>query len=269
MTFARGVGWAIFPLDEVWGLNETLYSAEMAKRIVWLSGLLPYEQCQAVFERIGERLIPASSIWRQTQRHGERLQGDVEQQRQQVRVERVRLPDAGYDHDQRQGLSMDGGMVNIRGDGWRELKVGATFDVEIRLERNAETQLLEEVAHGVDVHYTAVLGDKADFTPALWALALEYDLPTAREPAVIADGALWIWNVAEDVCPDGRQIVDWSHASQHLAQAAQILYPDNDVLRQRWFRAMKDKLYQGHVQDIVDALNQTGHGEEATYFQRH
>lgn len=263
------MGQAIFPLDEAWGLNETVYSSEMAKRMVWLSGLLPYEQCQAVFERIGERLIPASSVWRQTQRHGERLLGQVEHQRQQVSVERVRLPDARYDHDQRKGVSMDGGMVNIRDQGWRELKVGAVFDVEVRLERNPETHLLEEMAHGVNVHYAAVLGDKADFTPALWALAVEYDLPTARERAVVADGALWIWNVAEDVCPDGRQIVDWFHASQHLAQAAQVLYPDNEALRQRWYRAMKDNLYRGHVHSIVETLSQAGHEEEATYFLRH
>ena len=241
----------------------------MAKRMVWLSGLLPYEQCQAVFDWIGERFIPASSIWRQTQRHGERLLRQVEHQREQVSVERVRLPDARYDHAQRKGLSMDGGMVNIRGEGWRELKVGAVFDVEIRLERNVETTWLEEMAHGVNVHYTAILGDKTDFTPALWALAVEHELPTARQRAVVADGALWIWNVAEDVCPDGRQIVDWFHASQHLALAAQTLYPDDDPRRQRWYKTMKDHLFQGFIQPIIAALTQADHEELATYFDRH
>ena len=33
------------------------------------------------------------------------------------------------------GLSMDGGMVNIRGEVWKKLKAGAVFDVAIRLER--------------------------------------------------------------------------------------------------------------------------------------
>jgi hypothetical protein len=253
----------------MWGLNETVYSREMAKRMVWLSALLPYEQCQSVFERIGERQVPASSIWRQTQQHGQRLLGQKEHHRQQVSVERVRLPDEGYDHAQRKGLSMDGGMVNIRGEGWRELKVGAVFDVEIRLERNPETKLLEEMAHGVATHYTAVLGDKAVFTPALWALAVEHDLPTARERAVVADGAPWIWNVAEDVCPDGRQIVDWFHASQHLALAAQTLYPEDNPHRQRWYKDMKDHLFQGQLQPIIISLTQAGHAEMATYFDRH
>lgn len=217
-----------FSLDKQLGLKTTAYSQLIAEKMVWLSGMLPYEQCAAVFKEIGERFIPASSIWRQTQDYGERLQICVEQQRQQVSVERIVLPDSRYDHDQRKAVSMDGGMVNIRGEGWRELKVGAVFDVETRLERNPQTRQLEEMAHGVNLHYTAVLGTKDAFTPALWALAVQHELPTAKERAVIGDGAAWIWNVAEDVCPDGRQIVDWFHAVQHLAQAASTLYPDEE-----------------------------------------
>jgi hypothetical protein len=241
----------------------------MAKRMVWLSGLLPYEQCQTVFEPIGERLIPASSIWRQTERYGQDLHQQLERQRQQVSVERLVLPDAPYDHDQRKAISMDGGMVNIRGEGWRELKVGAVFDVTVRLERNPRTQALDEMAHGANVDYTAVLGNKETFTPALWALALEHQIATAKERAVVADGALWIGNVAEDVCPDGRQIGDWFHACQHLAEAAQARYPDADKSRQRWFHQMKDWLYLGQIQAIIQSLTQAGDTDHAQYFERH
>lgn len=239
--------------------------------MVWLSGLLPYEQCSLVFEEIGERLIPVSSIWRQTQRHGERLQAYVEQQRDQVCVERIVLPDAIHDHDQRKAVSMDGGMVNIRDEGWRELKVGAVFDVETRLERNPQTQELDEMAHGVKVHYTAILGSKEDFTPALWHLAVKHDLPTAKERAVIGDGALWIWNVAEDVAPDGRQIVDWFHAVQHLAEAATALYPnEEDAQKQtRWLKTHKKHLYMGRVHKIISALHKREREDLALYFERH
>ncbi len=239
--------------------------------MVWLSGLLPYEQCATVFEEIGERFIPGSSIWRQTQRHGKRLQTYVEHQREQTSVERVVLPDMIHDHDQRKALSMDGGMVNIRGEGWRELKVGAVFDVETRLERNPQTHELDEMAYGVNVHYTAVLGSKDDFTPAVWALAMAHDLPTAKERAVVGDGAAWIWNVAEDVCPDGRQIVDWFHAVQHLAETATALYPnDQDVKkRQRWFNIYKDHLYMGRIHKITAALHKRIHDDVAGYFERH
>ena len=271
ITNARRVARDIFPLDEQLGLNETAYSRQLGKKMVWLSSLLPYEQCSAVFKEIGERLIPASSLWRQTQKYGQQMQSYVQQQRQHVSVERVKLPDGRFDHDQRKGLSMDGGMVNIRGEGWRELKVGAVFDIETRLERNPQTQQLDEMAHGVNVHYTALLGGKDEFTPALWALAVAHELPTAKERAVLGDGAAWIWNVAEEVCPDGRQIVDWFHAVQHLADAASALYPNeqDDKQRSHWLKTAKDHLYMGRIHRIIAALQKRGRSDLAGYFERH
>jgi len=243
----------------------------MAQQMVWLSGLLPYGQCQQVFERIGGRMVPASSIWRQTQRQGKRLQQYVEQQREQVSVERVVLPDRRYDHDQRKGVSLDGGMVNIRGEGWREVKVGAVFDIHLKWERNPQTRALEKMPHGENIHYTAVLGSKETFTPALWALAVAQKVPTAKERAVVGDGALWVWNVAEDICPDARQIVDWFHAVQHLADAANSLYPhEKDAkTRAQWQTTYKDHLYMGRVHKIIATLRRRGRADLATYFERH
>jgi len=262
---------AIFPLDEQWQLERSDYSAELAKRMVWLSALLPYQSCQDVFKWIGEQEIPASSIWRQTQVHGERLENYVQQQREQVSVERVILPDVSHDHDEAKVVSMDGGMVNIRGQGWRELKVGAISDIEMRLEHHPKSQELEEMAHGVNVDYTAILGSKDEFTPALWALAVKRAVPTALKRATSGDGALWVWNVAEDVCPDGTQIVDWFHAVEHLSGAAHVLYPDeqDEKKRKRWLKTYKDHLYMGQIHKIIEALSKRGHPELATYFERH
>lgn len=239
--------------------------------MVWLSGLLPYDQCEQVLARIGERYVSDSSIWRQTQRYGARMEAEVEHQRQQVSIERIQFPDACHDHDQCKALSMDGGMMNIRDEGWRELKVGAVFDVEKRLERNPQTQELDDMAHGINVHYTAVLGSKDEFRPALWALAVQHDLPTARNRSVVADGALWIWDVAEDVCPDGTQVVDWFHAVEHLSEAAHALYPDdkNAKHRQRWLKTHKDHLYMGRIHKIIAALYRRERSDLAVYFERH
>jgi hypothetical protein len=267
----RAVGQGLFPLDKQWQLDASVYTHALACQMVWLSGLLPYEQCEMVFKIIGERWVSASSIWRQTHTHGERLQTYAEQQRQQVSVERIQLPDAKHDHDQRKGVSMDGGMVNIRGEGWRELKVGTVFDVAMRLERNPQTQALDEMAHGTQVHYTAVLGSKDDFRPALWALAVQHELPTARNRSVVADGAVWIWDVAEDICPDGQQVVDWFHAVEHLSEAAHALYPNpaEAVKRNRWLKTYKNHLYMGRIHKIIAALNLRGFPQLATYFERH
>jgi len=239
--------------------------------MVWLGGFLPYEQCEVVFAEIGEQWLSTSSIWRQTQKHGQRLLDYVEQQREQVSVERIQLPDEKHHHDQRKGVSMDGGMVNIRDEGWREVKVGTVFDVDLRLERNPQTGELDEMAHGVDVHYTAVLGTKEDFKPALWALAVQNDLPIARNRSVVADGALWIWDVAEDVCPDGQQVVDWYHAVEHLHKCALALYPheSDQQKRQRWFKKYKHQLYLGNIDTLISVLHKRNVPHLAIYFERH
>jgi hypothetical protein len=183
-------------------VNETLYSPEVARQLVWLSGLLPYAQATAVCQRIGHRQVPSTSIWQQAQRHGERLRTYVARQQTFVGVERVVLPPPGQDHAGRKGVSMDGGMVNIRGEGWKEMKVGTVFDIEQRLERDPVTRELVERPHGVNMTYAAVLGAPEQFAPALWTLAVDHKVPTAREACVVADGASWIWNVAADYFPD-------------------------------------------------------------------
>lgn len=246
-----------------------MYSDELAQQMVWLAGLLPFEQCAAVFERIGKRHIPASRIWRQVAQHGDRLRAHVEQARQQVAPERVSLPDAHGDHRQRKGISMDGGMVHVRGEGWKEMKVGTVYDVEARLERDPMTDELIDMPHGVNIAYTAVLGDVPQFAQALWQVAVQQQVPTAHTSSVTADGADWIWNLAADLFPDSVQIVDWYHARQHLAAAAQALHPTHPDKATAWLKHHTNDLFQGRLHYITEALDHAGLADHSRYFHTH
>ncbi len=90
---------------------------------------MAFEAAGEAFERIGRRILPVSAIWDETQRHCERLIRYLDQQQAAVSVERVVLPQAGADLDRPLGVSLDGGKMNIRGEGWKEFKAGAIFDV--------------------------------------------------------------------------------------------------------------------------------------------
>ena len=165
---------AFFSLDKKWGLNASAYSLEMGRQMTWLSGLLPFEQCQAVFWELGKRLMPSSSIWRQSRYYGEKLWHFAQTEAEQVRVARIVLPDARHDHEQKKGLAMDGGMVNVRQEGWREVKVAAVFDIDLKLERDPHTGILGDYAHAYKIHYRAILGTKQDFAAQAWALAVKH-----------------------------------------------------------------------------------------------
>lgn len=256
-------------MDERWQLSASVYSASLAQQMVWLSGLLPYAQCEAVFERIAQVHIPSSSIWRQTQAYGEKLQVHLEHRQAHVRPERLCLPPAVADHAQQKGISMDGGMVNIRGEGWKEFKVGTIFDVQQGVERHPLTQELVERPRATHIAYRAVLGSVEQFAPALWALAVEQDVPTARDACVTADGAEWIWNVVADYFPMSTQIIDWYHATQRLALAAKALFPDDESRRLRWFKSHCDALFQGQIWIITHALDAQDLSEHSRYFHVH
>lgn len=237
--------------------------------MVWLSGLLPYAQCAEVFERIGQCRIGASSLWRRVQEYGAHLLAAAQHQQAQVSPERVQLGAAVTDHTQAKGVSLDGGMVNIRGEGWKEIKVGAVYDVELRLERDARTGEYADFPHAQPVAYTAVLGDVEQFSPALWALAVAHEVPTAQQSSLTADGAEWIWNLADDYFPDSAQIVDWFHATQHLAEAAQALFPNQPTRAEAWFKARQDDLFLGAIHAITTPLDKAGLTEHSHYFHRH
>jgi hypothetical protein len=250
-------------------LTGSAYSPECARQMVWLSGLLTYEQSSEVLKRIGHRWIPSASIWRQTQTYGARLETHQQAKQAHVSVERVVLPSQRDPLQKRKGLSMDGGMVNIRGEGWKEFKVGTIFDIEQRWERDPKTRELLRLPHGVGMVYAAVLGSVSDFAPLFWTLAVEQRIPQADDTALTADGAEWIWNLAMDLFPDSRQIVDWFHACQHLSQAASALFPDDPDRTKRWYNACLNDLFHGSASSIADELDTAHLPEQAHYFRVH
>jgi len=262
---ARG----FFPLDERWALTESVYSPELAKQMVWLASTRPYPEAVETFERIARRGVPASVIWDEAQRHGERLKGYLERQQAQVGVERVVLPPAGADHDRPLGVSLDGGKMYIRGEGWKEFKAGAVFDVAATPELDRETGEWVDQVHGVNMTYRAVLGTVEAFAPALWALAVERQVPQAADVAVVADGADWIWNLADDYFPDSTQIVDWYHATEYLAQAAEALYPHDADAARNWQQARRDDLFLGQTHKLIEPLERAELTAQAEYFRKH
>ena len=265
----RPVEAGFFPLDERCGLSASQYSETLSKQMVWLSGLLPYGQVVQVLERVGHRQIPQGNLWRETQTQGERLRVEAERQRATVAPERMAWADARADHDTPKGVSMDGGMMNIRGEGWKEFKAGVVYDVGQRPGQDPQTGETVDLPCAEQSRYTAVLGDVEQFAPALWAIAVAHDLPRAARSSVAADGAEWPWGVAADLFPDSTQIVDWYHATQHLAQAAHALYPQDETRALAWYRQMQTLLFRGEIWKITRPLQQAGLADPARYFEHH
>jgi hypothetical protein len=257
-----------FRLDEELGLEVGEYSPALQRDFVWLSGLLPYEPASQVVARFGRLSVAANTLWRCTRRHGERLL-EAEQARQAAAQVAATPPPRTAEACQPKSLSMDGGMVHIRGEGWKEMKVASIGTVEATTATHPAAMELPSLVHLTHLRYTAVLGEVAPFRQAVWTLVLDTDFHTTSFSSVVADGAPWIWNLSAEVSPDSIQIVDFYHAAQHLSQAAQALFPSDPAPVTTWNDRMRDHLKLGQVWVIIHTLNAANLPEHAHYFITH
>lgn len=241
-----------------------MYSEGLQREMVWLCSQVPYAQGRQIAERLGGWYLPIGSLWNITQQQGERLAAVMESQQTQVSLERTAWENRRYAPTARKAVSMDGGMVNVRGEGWKELKVGLVADIP-PLSLTAQ----EEQAHLTHLRYCAVVGDVAAFEGVLWALAVQHAIPYAGLVVVTADGAAWIWRLSADYFPCAQQVVDWFHACQHLALAAQARFPDDPMAAARWTEDLKALLFKGEIHLILEQFQRYSLNDFANYFTEH
>lgn len=245
-----------FPLDRQLELWDKRWSEGVVRDTVWLSGIVPYEQAAAILERIGGVHISKASTWRRAQEWGAKLRelSEVEREKATALPEKWEPPSRREVPDQRMGMAMDGTMMNIVGEGWKELKLGVVFDVAVKPKRDEGTGDMEELGHAANCSYVAHLGGPDILGEMAWAEARRRMWEEAQDTMVIGDGAPWIWKQAGMHFGYSQQLVDWYHAKQHLVIAAQVLKGDNENAYQRWLNSRETMLFQGHAERIADEL---------------
>jgi hypothetical protein len=224
---------------------------------------MPFEEVSETLERVGRVSVPPTTVWRQVEQQGARVHHYQQRQQAQVGIERTNWEHTRYDPQARVGLSLDGGMVYVRGEGWKELKVGSIGRIERHWTPDTQVVKLK------DLHYVGVVGDVGRFKNTFWELAVRRGAIYAGHTVVTADGAAWIWRLASDLFPCSIQIVDWYHASQHLAQAAADRYPADPNAAQDWQKPLRALLFQGHIDPIIAALQTVAAGKHQGYFKEH
>jgi hypothetical protein len=153
----------------------------------------------------------------------------------------------------------------------REVKVGAVF---------TQTTTDEEgrpVRDEASTTYTAAIESAEEFGPRIYTEAWERGWSRAEKKAIIADGAEWIWNIADQHFPGAIQIVDIFHARQHLWDLARALCPVDETKQKRWVMRQQAKLDSGEIEKLVRSLRSLDVANpeladkiriEADYFER-
>jgi hypothetical protein len=255
-----------FPLDRQLELGESIRSEGLEREAVFLSAAVSsFDLAQAILKRIGQIELSKPSVWRAVQEAGGRFQAleAAAQEQANALPERWEPPSRAVIADQRMGASMDGASMNVRQEGWKELKIGVVFDIAVGPTKDKETGEIVDLAHAINNSYVAHLGGPDILGEKTWAEARRRGWEQAQDTAVLGDGAPWIWNQAALHFGESHQIVDWYHAKEHLIAAARLLKQEGTAAFTRWLNSRETLLYQGHADRIAAELEKSA-GNGAT-----
>jgi len=221
------------PWDEAQGLDARLWTPRVKSLVTQVAARLSFQETVDLLAETLGFAIEDSSADELVREVGGRLR--AAQTALMRQYEQGALALQGAMAPRRLYIGMDGTSAHIA-DHWHEVKVGLTYRGE-------------PGADGIDVarelRYVAAQEASVDFGARLYLLAAQAGVEQAGETVVVGDGAEWIWNLARHHYPNGRQIVDYWHACEHVHALGRSYYGEGSPQGRRWAqehcRALRDK----------------------------
>jgi hypothetical protein len=225
--------------------------------------------------------ISTTTVWRHHREVMQQMEAEVEQEERTVPawvmrkdLEAMEWIPAQDPIEGHASVSIDGLVILIREEGYREVKMVSVSEVTEREESEVagsagasfeEVEVAEnEVERGrqegpkLERHsYRAVLGDKAAFAPALKGELARRRVHAVEKIATVNDGAEWIWDQVQSYLPDRRvEVLDWSHGMQNLAKAGNAAWGEGTEEARAWLAQRETELWLGQRMKVDIALHQ-------------
>jgi hypothetical protein len=157
-------------------------------------------------------------------------------------------------------LSTDGGMVLIRAEGWKEVKlttvsaVAITAPVSPPPPEAADSRRSQDPTVQLHSHsYQAGLWDADEMERHQYVEGLRRDLEHKPTLTSVNDGAPWITRITRTNFPQAVQITDWRHSQSRLWTVAHAVFKE-PAAAQTWAITQLDRLWEGDVHLVVKAL---------------
>lgn len=258
------------PADQALGLQPRAPASPRVQEMAALLSLRdPYAQAAKDAKRLTGLSLNPASLHREAKRQGQRAI-DLRQRD----VELAQTPQGVVQLSARSATSKLGPFTliieidawNIRErDDWGKTKQLRrqgkqperwhwVFTATIfRLDQRGQTQGGRPIIS--DRGYVVTRQGLEPFTQMLYVEALLRGLLQADQVLVIADGAIWIWNLATDRFKDAKQRVDLFHVKEHLYELARTLYGEGTAQAQEWLRPLL-RFLESRKEGALDVLHQ-------------
>ncbi|HEY7334941.1 MAG TPA: ISKra4 family transposase [Bryobacteraceae bacterium] len=132
----------------------------------------------------------------------------------------------------------------------REVKLGCVFTQTTKDEEG------RAVRDESSTTYVGAVEGAEPFGLRLYTEAWRRGWSRADKKVILADGAVWIWNLAQQHFPGAIEIVDLYHARQHLHELCAKLLPQEEKLRKRLLARCLDRLDKGKIEALVKLIRQ-------------
>jgi len=277
------------PADTALGLAESAgYSPAVQDMAALLASKMPVGEASAVLEHLTGVRLPPSTLDREARRQGQRARAVRRKLDEQACGTKAVQPELGLEPYQ-MIIQMDawnirerdawGQTQSLRQAGreperWHWVYTGTCFRLDQRGTTAGGRPVISE--RGFVATRAGIDGLRAQ----LHAEALRRGLGQAAGALVIADGAVWIWRLADDRFKDARQRLDFYHAVQHLAAVGRALFGEDKAKLKGWLRPLVRQLKNQSAIKVIRQLEELLPGlpagtaaetvqKEVNYFHEH
>jgi len=254
-----------YPADQALGLSDTGGASPSVQEMAALTvSKMPVQEASAVIERLTGVKLPPATLDREARRQGQRAAKQRERLDEQMctgqGVEQVLpLPQEPFTLI----IELDAWNIRERDDWgqtaqkraagqepqrWHWAYGGTCFRLDQR--QPSEGGRARILSRGT----VMTRGGVDDLRDQLFAEAQRHGLAQADKVLVIADGALWIWNLTGDRFAQAHQRLDYYHASQHLWVVAHTLHPEDEAAARTWIKPLLKKLKAGRAVSLLTNL---------------
>jgi hypothetical protein len=237
----KSCGKGFAPLDEVLGLDRGATSLRVRDKIARVAAMAPFGRGASELAALCNVSLSAKTFERVAEMVGEGIEAEVSSSEKHVASGLADIPDPAPD---RLYVTIDGATVPLVGS-WKESKVGAVYETFTDKDGNVQAR---------DVEHVATMGDSEAKGDRVYTPAFRRGVEKAGQVVVLADGGRWIWKQAKNNFPKAVQILDFYHASEHLADIARAWYGSEGPNANKWLDKRKIDLLEGRFERVMNSI---------------
>jgi hypothetical protein len=250
------------PLDESLSLPQEQYSYAVQEQMGLYAIEDSYEESAKKLRYTFPIDASGSTVGRISKKHGSEIYQEEMDRVEAIFGHKQPPPEPEIDPVKRGYVGTDGVMVPTV-NGYREMKVITSYDTSYAKETLSE-----------NLYYHALFAEPGVLGEHLWVLLKQRGICDADESIWCSDGAKWIWRQKQLHDPDGKEIIDFIHASEYLEKIANAIHGEDTEQAGKCYGCMKTMLRRCGGEPVLPALRKLSQShavkelaEAITYYQ--